>query len=70
MTKTLTIKDEVYTKLIAIKGTDESFSDLFARLVDQTGSTEVLGKLRGSVTFEDKDRLLLEISESRGERRA
>jgi hypothetical protein len=32
--KTLTIRDEVYDKLTAVKGKEESFSELFDRLVD------------------------------------
>jgi len=69
MTKTLTIRDEVYKKLIAVKGKDESFSRLFERLVGDTNSTETLKKLRGCVEFKDKDKMLSEIEEHRAERR-
>ena len=69
MTKTLTIKDDVYKKLVSVKESDESFSDLFTRLIDQGSSVEVLRKLRGSVVFTDKKRMLLEISARREERR-
>lgn len=69
MTKTLTIRDEVYEKLAAVKGKDESFSELFERLVDGTGSLESLRKLRGSVEFVDKKKMLREIEVSRTERR-
>ena len=34
MTKTLTIRDEVYNKLLTIKREGESFSELFERLAD------------------------------------
>lgn len=68
--KTLTIKDDVYEKLVAVKDPDESFSDLFVRLVEQGSSAEVLKKLRGSVVFADKGKMLLEISARRGEKRA
>lgn len=34
MVKTITIKDNVYKKLIAHKWKDESFSDLFERLIE------------------------------------
>jgi predicted CopG family antitoxin len=69
LTKTLTIRDEVYEKLAAVKGKDESFSELFERLVDGTGSLESLRKLRGSVEFVDKKKMLREIEVSRTERR-
>jgi predicted CopG family antitoxin len=69
LTKTLTIRDEVYDKLTAVKGKEESFSELFDRLVDGTGSLESLKKLRGSVEFVDKKKMLREIEASRAERR-
>ncbi len=34
--KTIAIKDDVYNKLVAQKGKDESFSDLFERLVEES----------------------------------
>ena len=70
MTKTLTIKDEVYKKLVAVKDPDESFSDLFSRLVEGGSSTEALKRLRGRVEFTDKEALLLELSVRREEKRA
>ena len=70
MTKTLTIKDDVYEKLVAVKGPDESFSDLFDRLVEQGSSVDALRKLRGLVVFSDKEKMLSEISARREERRA
>lgn len=51
--KTLTIKEEVYKKLLAIKRKDESFSDLLEECVE----------------FPDKEKLLKEIYEKRKERR-
>ncbi|MCL5672631.1 MAG: hypothetical protein JRN56_06300 [Nitrososphaerota archaeon] len=69
MTKTLTIKDEVYKKLAAVKDPDESFSDLFSRLVEGESSIEALKRLRGKVTFTDKERLLHEVSARREEKR-
>lgn len=68
-TKTITIKDEVYRMLTSIKRKDESFSDLFERLVKSTSGVDVLKELRGSVKFENKDALLEEIYEGRRERR-
>ncbi len=70
MTKTLTIKDDVYEKLVAVKDPDESFSDLFVRLVEQGSSVEVLKRMRGKLTFVDKRKLLSEISARREEKRA
>lgn len=70
MTKTLTIKDDVYEKLVAVKDQDESFSDLFERLVEQGSSVEVLKRMRGKLIFTDKKRLLSEISARREEKRA
>ena len=69
MTKTLTIRDEVYDKLVAVKDPGESFSDLFTRLVEGGSSTEALKRLRGTVEFTDKEALLLELSARREERR-
>ncbi len=70
MTKTLTIKDDVYEKLVAVKDPDESFSDLFVRLVEQGSSVEVLKRMRGKLIFTDKRKLLSEISARREEKRA
>ena len=69
MTKTLTIRDEVYKKLLTVKGRDESFSRLFERLVKETSAIEALKKLRGCVEFKNKDKMLLEIQTLRAERR-
>ena len=65
--KTLTIKEEVYKKLLAIKRKDESFSDLLERLSKKNWS--LLRKLEGCVEFPDKEKLLKEIYEKRKERR-
>ena len=69
MVKTITIRDEVYRKLLAIKRGDESFSDLFERLIEAIRPVEVLMKLRGCVEFKDKDKLTSEIHSMRVERR-
>jgi predicted CopG family antitoxin len=55
MVKSLTIRDDVYEKLAAIKGKDESFSELFERLVGHRGSLELLKRMRGSIEFENAD---------------
>ena len=72
MVKTITIKDKVYKKLIAHKGKDESFSDLFERLIEENfhSSIDALKKFRGSVEFEeDKYTILKDIALKRDERR-
>lgn len=69
MTKTITIRDEVYKKLLAVKKKDESFSKLFERLVEGMNPLETLMKLRGCVEFKDKEKMLLEINALRAERR-
>jgi predicted CopG family antitoxin len=69
MTKTLTIRDEVYEKLLTIKREDESFSELFDRLADGPSPLETLKGLRGCVEFTDKERMLEELSAARAERR-
>ena len=71
--KTITIKDDVYKKLIAQKGKDESFSDLFERLVEENlhGGIDALKKLRGSIEFDKnvKEKILADIASKRKERR-
>jgi predicted CopG family antitoxin len=73
MVKTITIKDDVYNKLKAQKGKDESFSDLFNRLVEKElhGGVNALKKLRRSVEFDEgvKDKILSDITLRRSERR-
>ena len=69
LTKTVTIRDEVYKKLLTVKRKDESFSKLFERLVEGTNPVENLMKLRGCVEFKDKEKMLLEINTLRSERR-
>lgn len=69
MTKTITIRDEVYRKLLAVKRKDESFSKLFERLVEGTSPLETLTKLRGCVEFKDKKKMLSEMYALRAERR-
>lgn len=71
MTKTITIRDEVYRKLLAVKGNEESFSELFERLVEGGNPVETLKRLRGCVEIKERDkaRMLLEISRKRAERR-
>lgn len=69
MVKTITIREEVYRKLLAVKSKGESFSELFERLLEGTDSVEILTRLRGCVEFRDKAKMLTEIKASRAERR-
>jgi predicted CopG family antitoxin len=65
--KTITIKDDVYKKLVALKG-DESFSELIERLIEGKG-IEILKKIREKVelTSEEKKVMLREIYSKRAE---
>jgi predicted CopG family antitoxin len=67
--KTITIRDEVYRKLLTVKKKDESFSELFDRLAESKDPLETLTKLRASVEFREKKEMLSEIYSSRAERR-
>lgn len=67
--KTITIRDEVYEKLLSIKREGESFSELLDRLASSYGPVEALSKLRGCVEFVDKEALLAEIRRKRAEHR-
>ena len=69
MVKTITIRNEVYEKLQTIKGKNESFSELFDRLVECTSPVETLKNLRGKVEFTDKETLLSELYSKRAEKR-
>ena len=69
MVKTITIREEVYRKLLAVKKKDESFSELFDRLAESRDPLETLSKLRASVEFRKKKEMLSEIYSSRAERR-
>ncbi|MGP3705199.1 MAG: antitoxin VapB family protein [Candidatus Bathyarchaeota archaeon] len=69
MPKTITIRDDVYKRLLEVKREGESFSELFERLIGGVGlnSLEVLRMLRGCVEFKDKERLIREIYAVRSE---
>ena len=69
MVKTITIRDEVYGKLLIIKGKDESFSELFDRLVECTSPDETLKSIRGKAEFKDKETMLSELYSKRAEKR-
>jgi predicted CopG family antitoxin len=69
LVKTITIRDEVYRKLLTVKKKDESFSELFERLAENKDPLETLTKLRATVEFREKKEMLSEIYSSRAERR-
>ena len=66
--KTLTIKKDVYDRLLTMKQKDESFSELFDRLSRK--NVDALKKIRGSLKIKDKDKMIEEIYEKRKEKRA
>jgi len=70
MVKTITIRDEVYKKLLTVKKKDESFSELFERLAEERNPTETLSRLRATVEFTDKEKMLSEINARRTEHRS
>ena len=52
--KTITIKEEVLNRLSLQKAKDESFSDLFERLLNnQVSGILALKELRGSIEFNE-----------------
>jgi len=65
--KTLTIKEDVYKKLVAIKREDESFSDLLDKLSGK--NVALLRKVRGSIDIKEKDEMIRDIYAKRDERR-
>jgi Uncharacterized ACR, COG1753. len=69
MPKTITIKKSVYDELIGFKKEKESFSDLLERLVKSQSKNELLLSLRGSMVFENKEELLVDIEKKRWEKR-
>ena len=69
MSKTITIKKSVYDELKGFKKENESFSDLLDRLIKSQSKKDLLKSLRGSIEFEDKEKLLKEIKKKRWEKR-
>ena len=65
LTKTITIRDEVYEKLLRIRREDESFSELIDRLADSLDPVETLKRLRGAAVFRDREKMLSEITATR-----
>ena len=69
MSKTITIKKSVYDELRGLKKENESFSDLLDRLIKSQSKKDLLKSLRGSIEFDDKEKLLKEIEKKRREKR-
>ena len=69
MSKTITIKKSVYDELRGFKKENESFSELLDRLIKSQSKKDVLKSLRGSIEFENKEKLLKEIEKKRWEKR-
>ncbi len=69
MVKTITIKTEVYRKLLKEKMPKESFSDLFERLLETATPAVIMKRIRGSVVWKDKEKLLADIRSKRAGRR-
>ncbi|KAF5413061.1 MAG: hypothetical protein C5S38_07335 [Candidatus Methanophagaceae archaeon] len=70
MTKTITIRDEVYEKLHMLKG-DAPLSDLIERLIEGGKGIEVLKKIRENIELssEEKEAIIKEIYRKRDEQR-
>ena len=60
LVKTITISDEIYQKLNALKSDKESYSTLLSMLI-RNNSLFILTKLRGSNDSEDKEKMLYEL---------
>jgi predicted CopG family antitoxin len=69
VSKTITIRNSVYDELKRFKKENESFSDLLDRLIKSQSKKDLLKSLRGSIEFEDKEKLLKEIEKKRWEKR-
>ena len=69
MSKTITIKKSVYDELRGFKKENEIFSELLDRLIKSQSKEDLLKSLRGSIDFEDKEKLLKEIEKKRWEKR-
>lgn len=65
--KTITIREDIYKMLLSLKGTNESFSNFFERLVKSRSNIDKLKELRGTVEFRNKEVLLKELLEKREE---
>ncbi|MHA1399445.1 MAG: antitoxin VapB family protein [Candidatus Heimdallarchaeaceae archaeon] len=64
-TKTISIKEEIYNKLVSLKRKDESFSDLLERLTKSVNTITILEQLKGTIDFRDTEELIDEIRKKR-----
>jgi len=64
--KTLTIRDDVYIKLVKLKREGESFSDLLERLLERRRPSlrEFVGVLKGSEWLGDLEKEIMELRAS------
>ena len=68
MVKTLTIRDEVYNKLVKVKGKDESFSELFLELIEKRRFTgDDLKEYAGILSEKEYQRMKRETKKLRKE---
>lgn len=67
--KTITVREDIYKMLLSLKGTNESFSNFFERLVKSRSNIDKLKELRGTVEFRNKEILLKELLKKREETR-
>ena len=67
MVKIITVRDEVYQKLLSVKRENESFGELFDRLTESNAPQETLKKLRATVEFAEgeKEEILAELRSKR-----
>ncbi|MCX8193682.1 MAG: antitoxin VapB family protein [Nitrososphaeria archaeon] len=64
--KTLTVRDEVYAKLVKMKREGESFSDLLERILERGRSSlkDFAGILKESEWLDELDKEILELRRS------
>lgn len=65
VSKTITIKEDVYRRLKRIKRDGESFSDLLTRLSKNVSPIDKLLEMAGSIDFDDADSLKEDIRKKR-----
>ncbi len=69
MAKTITIRENVYNDLVKAKKNEESFSELFERLLNAATPLDILMKIKGSAEFKNKRKMLSELYAKRSEMR-
>ncbi len=69
MAKTITIREKVYNNLVKAKKNEESFSELFERLLKTVTPIDILTEIRGSAEFKNKRKMLSELYAKRSEMR-